>query len=131
MTVNTRKKNNLRKIIIKRRRVLDERLSPKRKPTTPARSAKKLTRSGRKRPSFDCRSTSSQSFISAMEEDSPIRRRLVEPGNVELSSSSIISMDDSASNDDSKNRRSMHLQVGPLVISGAAIDRVMARLVSL
>lgn len=131
MAVNTRKKNILRKII-KRRQILDERPSPKRKSTTPARSAKKLTGSGRKRPSFDfdCWSTISQSFISAMEEESPIRRRLVEP-SVELSSSSFISKDDSTSNDDSKKRRNINLRLGPLVISGAAIDRVMARMVSL
>jgi len=66
-----------------------------------------------------------------MEEESPIRRRLVEPSNVELSSSSFISKDDSASNDDSKKRRNINLRLGPLVISGAAIDRVMARMVSL
>jgi hypothetical protein len=133
MAVNTRKKNILRKIIIKRPRILDEGPSPKRKSTTPARSAKKLTNSGRKRPSFDfdCCFTNSQSFISAMEEDSPIRRRLVEPSNVELSSSSFISEDDSASNDDSKKRRNMNLRLGPMVISGAAVDRLMARLVSL
>ena len=133
MAVNTRKKNILRKIIIKRRRILDERPSPKRKSTTPARSAKKLTGSGRKRPSFDFDRWSkiSQSFISAMEEESPIRRRLVEPSNIELSSSSFISKDDSASNDDSKKRRNINLRLGPLVISGAAIDRVMARMVSL
>jgi hypothetical protein len=127
MAVNTRKKNILRKIIIKRRRILDEGVDK------PARSAKKLTGSGRKRPSFDfdCCSGISQSFISAMEEESPIRRRLVEPSNVELSSSSFISKDDSASNDDSKKRRNINLRLGPLVISGAAIDRVMARMVSL
>jgi hypothetical protein len=134
MAIHTRKKNSLRKFIIKRRLLLDEEVtSAKRKATTPARSATKLTRSGRKRPSFDfgCRSISSQSFLSAMEEASPIRRRLAEPGNVELSSSSSISNDDSASNDDSKKRRTMHIRLGPLVISGAAIDRVMARLISL
>jgi hypothetical protein len=65
-----------------------------------------------------------------MEEESPIRRRLVEP-SVELSSSSFISKDDSTSNDDSKKRRNINLRLGPLVISGAAIDRVMARMVSL
>ena len=33
--------------------------------------------------------------------------------------------------DGSKSRRHMHLELGPLVISGAAIDRVRARIVSL
>lgn len=33
--------------------------------------------------------------------------------------------------DGSKSRRHIHLELGPLVISGAAIDRVRARIVSL
>jgi hypothetical protein len=33
--------------------------------------------------------------------------------------------------DGSKSRRHIHLEMGPLVISGAAIDRVRARIVSL
>jgi hypothetical protein len=33
--------------------------------------------------------------------------------------------------DGSKSRRHIHLELGPLVISGAAIDRVRARFVSL
>ena len=58
----------------------------------------------------------------------PTRRRQAESSNVELLSSIA---DDSSSSDDSKSRRQMHFQVGPLVISGAAIDRVRARFVSL
>ncbi len=33
--------------------------------------------------------------------------------------------------DGSKSRRHIHLELGPLVISGAAIDRLRARIVSL
>lgn len=33
--------------------------------------------------------------------------------------------------DGSKSRRHLHLELGPLVLSGAAIDRVRARIVSL
>jgi hypothetical protein len=67
-----------------------------------------------------------------MEDASPIRRRLLaESGNVELSSSVSIPGDSTASTDDSKRRRNMHFQLGPLAISGAAIDRVTARFVTL
>ena len=60
----------------------------------------------------------------------PTRRRQAESSNVELLSS-IADNSGSSSDDDSKIRRQMHFKVGPLVISGAAIDRVRARFVSL
>jgi len=59
----------------------------------------------------------------------PIQRRKADPSNSEILSS--IANDESSSSDDSKTRRSLHFQIGPLVISGAAIDRVRARFVSL
>lgn len=68
--------------------------------------------------------------FSSMSEQTPTRRRQAEPSNNELIAS--FASDDHASNanDDSKKRRHMHLEMGPLVISGAAIDRVRARFVS-
>ena len=60
----------------------------------------------------------------------PARRR--QATNDELLSS-ITSDDDGgdrSSSDDSKSRRGMHLQFGPVVISGAALDRMRARLFS-
>ncbi|KAL7532427.1 hypothetical protein ACHAXR_007061 [Thalassiosira sp. AJA248-18] len=63
-----------------------------------------------------------------MTEQTPTRRRQAEPSNTELLAS--FAHDDSGDNDDSKKRRHMHLEMGPLVISGAAIDRVRARFVS-
>jgi len=66
-----------------------------------------------------------------MDEASPIRRRHAEDhgNNNAESSSSSVAIDDGTTNSDdsSKKRRNMHLQLGPLVISGAAIDRAMAR----
>ena len=59
----------------------------------------------------------------------PIQRRKADPSNSEILSS--IANDESSSSDESKNRRNLHFQIGPLVISGAAIDRVRARFVSL
>ena len=59
----------------------------------------------------------------------PIQRRKADPSNSEMLSS--IANDESSSNDESKTRRNLHFQIGPLVISGAAIDRVRARFVSL
>ena len=59
----------------------------------------------------------------------PIQRRKADPSNSEILSS--IANDESSSNDESKTRRNLHFQIGPLVISGAAIDRVRARFVSL
>ena len=59
----------------------------------------------------------------------PIQRRKADPSNTEILSS--IANDESSSNDESKTRRNLHFQIGPLVISGAAIDRVRARFVSL
>ena len=56
---------------------------------------------------------------------------MVELSNMELLHS--ISNDETTDNygDGSKARRHIHLQLGPIVISGAAIDRVRARFVSL
>ena len=65
-----------------------------------------------------------------MAETTPTRRR-PESGNEEILATIAnenISDDDK---DESKKRRHMHLEMGPLVISGAAIDRVTARFVSL
>lgn len=66
-----------------------------------------------------------------MSETTPTRRRqgsaLSEPSNAELLTD--IANDDSPA--DSKKRRNVHLELGPLVISGAAIDRVRARFISL
>ena len=63
----------------------------------------------------------------------PTRRRNPnDPSNLELSSSITNDNVNSSSNeDDSKIRRNLHFQLGPLIISGAAIDRVMARFISL
>lgn len=67
-----------------------------------------------------------------MDEASPIRRRqhADDPGSNVESSSSSVAIDDGANSDDSssKKRRNMHLQLGPLVISGTAIDRAMAKI---
>lgn len=57
------------------------------------------------------------------------RQHADDPGSNVDSSSSSVAIDDGANSDDSsKKRRSMHLQLGPLVISGAAIDRAMAKI---
>lgn len=60
-----------------------------------------------------------------------------DPSNLDLLSS-IASEDnersgarDEIQGDGSKIRRHIHLELGPLVISGAAIDRLRARIVSL
>lgn len=60
----------------------------------------------------------------------PIQRRKADPSNTEILSS-IANDESSSSSDESKTRRNLHFQIGPLVISGAAIDRVRARFVSL
>jgi len=76
-----------------------------------------------------CRSIIANS--AKMDEASPIRRRqhADDPGsNVDPSSSSVAIDDGANSDDSSKKRRNMHLQLGPLVISGAAIDRAMAKI---
>lgn len=71
-------------------------------------------------------------FSSPMVEQTPTRRRQADPSNVELLASFADSSGDSGgSGEDSKKRRHMHLEFGPLVISGAAIDRLRARFVSL
>lgn len=71
-------------------------------------------------------------FISSpLAEQTPTRRHRAEPSNVELLASFADAASDSAvSNEDSKKRRHMHFEIGPLVVSGAAIDRVRARFVS-
>ena len=61
----------------------------------------------------------------------PIQRRKVDPSNSEILSSIANDESSSSSSDESKARRNLHFQIGPLVISGAAIDRVRARFVSL
>ena len=66
-------------------------------------------------------------FVKA--ETTPTRRRQPEPSNLELLDS--ITSDESGGRDDSKKRRHMHFEMGPLVISGAALDRVMAKFGSL
>lgn len=65
-------------------------------------------------------------------DQTPTRRRQAEPSNAELLSSIANDNNSSAASDDdeSKTRRHLHLEMGPLVISGAAIDRVRARFVS-
>ncbi|KAL7553400.1 hypothetical protein ACHAWF_016681 [Thalassiosira exigua] len=69
----------------------------------------------------------------SMSEQTPTRRRQAEPSNAELLAS-FASDDDgggsSSAGDDSKKRRHIHLEMGPLVLSGAALDRVRARFVS-
>lgn len=60
-----------------------------------------------------------------------------EPSNLELLSSitndneNYSASSSSDGGDGSKSRRHMHLELGPLTISGAAIDRARARVVSL
>lgn len=66
-----------------------------------------------------------------MSESTPTRRRQPEQSNTEFLASITGNDDDYAGHDDSKARRNLHLQMGPLVISGAAIDRVRARFISL
>eukprot|EP00984_Skeletonema_dohrnii_P009977 scaffold3846_cov127-Skeletonema_dohrnii-CCMP3373.AAC.10 len=58
----------------------------------------------------------------------PARRRQV--SNDELLSSIATDGGDRSTSDDSKSRRHMHLELGPIVISGAALDRVRARIFS-
>ena len=65
-----------------------------------------------------------------MAEQTPTRRRQAETSNVDLLAS-FVNDDNAGSAEDSKKRRHMHFELGPLVISGAAIDRVRARFVSL
>ena len=67
--------------------------------------------------------------FSSKSDNTPTRRRQAEPSNHDLLAS--FATDDSNENDDSKKRRNMHIQVGPMVISGAALDRVQARFFSL
>lgn len=62
-------------------------------------------------------------------ESTPTRRR-PESGNDEILAT-IANDNITDDNDESKKRRHMHLEMGPLVVSGAAIDRVRARFVSL
>mmetsp|Transcript_13312 Transcript_13312/g.25425 ORF Transcript_13312/g.25425 Transcript_13312/m.25425 type:complete len:280 (+) Transcript_13312:46-885(+) len=73
-------------------------------------------------------------FISSppMSEQTPTRRRQADSSNVELLTAFANAADDSvgSTREDSKKRRHMHFELGPLVISGAAIDRVMARMTS-
>mmetsp|Transcript_2164 Transcript_2164/g.3882 ORF Transcript_2164/g.3882 Transcript_2164/m.3882 type:complete len:278 (-) Transcript_2164:373-1206(-) len=70
-------------------------------------------------------------FISSpMAEHTPTRRRQAEPSNVDLLASFVNDDSGAGSAEDSKKRRHMHFEMGPLVISGAAIDRVRARFVS-
>ena len=64
-----------------------------------------------------------------MAETTPTRRR-PESGSEEKVAT-IANENTSDDKDESKKRRHMHLELGPLVISGAAIDRVRARFVSL
>jgi hypothetical protein len=64
-----------------------------------------------------------------MAESTPTRRR-PESGNDEILAT-IANDNITDDNDESKKRRHMHLEMGPLVVSGAAIDRVRARFVSL
>ena len=64
-----------------------------------------------------------------MAESTPTRRR-PESGNDEILAT-IANDNITDDNDESKKRRHMHLEMGPLVVSGAAIDRVRARFVLL
>mmetsp|Transcript_23497 Transcript_23497/g.49702 ORF Transcript_23497/g.49702 Transcript_23497/m.49702 type:complete len:280 (-) Transcript_23497:239-1078(-) len=70
--------------------------------------------------------------FSSMSEQTPKRRHQgADPSNVELLQSFVDVADGAAdSAEDSKKRRNMHFELGPIVISGAAIDRVRARFVS-
>mmetsp|Transcript_29230 Transcript_29230/g.66616 ORF Transcript_29230/g.66616 Transcript_29230/m.66616 type:complete len:272 (+) Transcript_29230:283-1098(+) len=66
-----------------------------------------------------------------MNEQTPTRRRPHEPSNNELLAS-IVSDDQRRSSNDhaedsSKSRRSLHWEMGPFVLSGAAFDRLQAR----
>ena len=70
-------------------------------------------------------------LLLTMEETTPTRRRPPESGNEEILASIANSDSADAHNDDSKKRRHLHLEVGPLVVSGAALERVRARFVSL
>mmetsp|Transcript_5305 Transcript_5305/g.8336 ORF Transcript_5305/g.8336 Transcript_5305/m.8336 type:complete len:337 (-) Transcript_5305:895-1905(-) len=70
-------------------------------------------------------------FISSpMAEHTPTRRRQAEPSNVDLLASFVNDDSGAGSAEDSKKHRHMYFEMGPLVISGAAIDRVRARFVS-
>ena len=64
-----------------------------------------------------------------MAESTPTRRR-PESGNDEILAT-IANDNITDDNDESKKSRHMQLEMGPLVVSGAAIDRVRARFVSL
>lgn len=73
-----------------------------------------------------------------MNEQIPTRRRPHEPSNNELLASIVSdnpnqrrsSNDQDQAEDSSKSRRSLHFQIGPFVLSGAAFDRMQARLMN-
>ncbi|KAL9181411.1 hypothetical protein ACHAXT_010216 [Thalassiosira profunda] len=66
--------------------------------------------------------------MSTVSDTTPTRRRAAEPSNdVLLASIGDENGTTGATPDNSKTRRGLHLELGPLVISGAALDRVRAR----
>ena len=70
--------------------------------------------------------------MSTVSDSTPTRRRAAEPSkDVLLASIGDENGTTGATPDNSKIRRGLHLELGPLVISGAALDRVRARAASL
>lgn len=96
-----------------------------------SKRAKDERRRGRTSPAKTANRLEVVPFTMTMAETTPTRRRPESGiGNEEILAT-IANENIANDSDDSKKRRHIHVEMGPLVVSGAALDRVRARFVSL